>query len=84
MMQQSELVRILNVASFKYFEIQRNNLPIIKDEAYVTNLDGYKSIGTHWLTLHLKSVNVTYFDSFEVEYIPKEINKNVYLLNTSK
>ena len=46
-MQQSELVRILNAASFKYFEIQRNNLPIIKDEAYVTNLDGYNSIGTH-------------------------------------
>ena len=83
-MQQSELVRILNAASFKYFEIQWNNLPIIKDEAYVTNLDGYKSIGTHWLTLHLKSVNETYFDSFEVEYIPKEINKNMYLLNTSK
>ena len=79
-MKQWELVRIFNAASFKHFEIQRNNLPIIKDEAYVTNLDGYKSIGTHWLALYLKGVNVTYFDSFEVEYIPKEINKkNMYL-----
>ena len=29
----------------------RNNLPKIKDGAYVINLDEYKSIGTHWITL---------------------------------
>ena len=27
----------------------RNNLPKIKDEAYVIDLDEYKSIGTHWI-----------------------------------
>ena len=27
----------------------RNNLPKIKDGAYVINLDEYKSIGTHWI-----------------------------------
>ena len=27
----------------------RNNLPKIKDGAYVTNLDDYESVGTHWI-----------------------------------
>ena len=27
----------------------RNNLPKIKDGAYVINHDEYKSIGTHWI-----------------------------------
>ena len=27
----------------------RNNLPKIKDGAYVVNCDEYKSIGTHWI-----------------------------------
>ena len=31
----------------------RNNLPKTKDRAYVINLDGYKSIGTHWIALEL-------------------------------
>ena len=60
----------------------RNNLPKIKDGAYVINLDEYKSIGTHWIALYVNAENVTYFDSFGVEYIPKEIkrfigNKNI-------
>ena len=42
----------------------RNNLPKIKDGAYVINLDEYKSIGTHWIALHVSDNNVTYFDSF--------------------
>ena len=59
----------------------RDNLPKIKDVAYVINLDEYSDIETHWATLHvgrasLKDVNnnnVTYFNSFGVEHIPKEI-----------
>ena len=27
----------------------RNNLPKIKDGAYVLNLDEYESLGTHWI-----------------------------------
>ena len=53
----------------------RNNLPNLKDGAYVINLDKYKSIGTHWIALHVNDNNVTYFDSFGVEHIPKEIKK---------
>ena len=29
----------------------RNNLPKVKDWAYVINLDEYKSIGTHWVVI---------------------------------
>ena len=53
----------------------RNNLPNIKDRAYVINLDKYKSIGTNWIALYVKSNNMKYFDSLGVEQIPKEIKK---------
>ena len=53
----------------------RNNLPKIKDEACVINLDDFKSIGTHWIDFYVNNNNVTYFDSFGVEHIPKGINK---------
>ena len=61
----------------------RDKLPNkIKDGAYVINLDEYSDVGTHWVTLYLLNNNVTYFDSFGVEHIPKEIiklinNKNI-------
>ena len=51
----------------------RQSLPKIKDGAYVINLDEYKSIRTHWIDLHVNAENVTYFDSFGVENILKEI-----------
>ena len=50
------------------------NLPDkIKDGAYVINLDEYSDIGIHWIALYINNKTVTYFDSFEVEHIPKEI-----------
>ena len=52
----------------------RDNLSTIKDGAYVINLDEYFDIGTHWVALWVNN-NVTYFDSFGVEHIPKEIIK---------
>ena len=33
----------------------RNNLPKIKDGAYVINLDEYKSIETHWIALFVNN-----------------------------
>ena len=53
----------------------RNHLSKIKDEKYMINLDEYESIGTHWIVLYVNAENVTYFDSFGVEHIPKEIRK---------
>ena len=43
--------------------------------AYVINLDEHSDIGTHWVALWVNNNNVTYFDSFGVEHIPKEIIK---------
>ena len=51
----------------------RDNLPKIKDGAYVINLDEYSDIGTHWVALYVHNNDVTYFDSFSVEHIPKEV-----------
>ena len=53
----------------------RNNLSKIKDGIYVINLDEFKSIGTHCIALYVNGNNATYFDSFGVEHIPKEIKK---------
>ena len=51
----------------------RDNLPKIKDGTYITNLDEYSDILTHWVALHVNNNNVSYFDSFGVEHIPKDI-----------
>ena len=53
----------------------RDNLPKINDGAYVINLGEYSDIGTHWVALCVHNDDVTYFDSFGVKHIPKEINK---------
>ena len=51
----------------------RDNLPKIKDGAYIINLDEYSDIGTHWVALHVNKNDVTYFDSFGLEHVPKDI-----------
>ena len=68
-----------------------NNLPKIKDGTYIINLDEYRSIGTNWIALYVNgkfgsaSYDVTYFDSFGFELIPKfpihrkQKNHNKYL-----
>ena len=53
----------------------RNNLAKIKDGAYTINLDEYELIGTHWIALYVNAKNVTYFESFGVNYVAKEIIK---------
>ena len=81
---------LTNFAIQKYYQNEprfngvysRDNLPKIKDGAYVINLDEYSDIGTHWVALYVQNNAVTYFDSLGVEHIPKEIrtfigNKNV-------
>ena len=60
----------------------RDNLLKVKNGAYVTNLDEYSDIGTHWVVLYVHNNDATYFNSFGVEHIPKEIkafinNKNI-------
>ena len=43
--------------------------------AYKINFDKYESKGIHWIAFYVNAKNVTYFDSFGVEHIPKEIRK---------
>ena len=43
--------------------------------AYVINLDEYSDIGTHWIALYALNNNVSYFDSFDVEHIPKKMKE---------
>ena len=53
----------------------RNISPKIKDGVYIIDLDEYKSIWTQWIALYVNDNNVTYFESFGIEHIPKEIRK---------
>ena len=54
----------------------RDNLPDkIKNGVYVINLDEYSDTGTHWIVLYVNNKTVTYFDSFGIEHIPKEVKK---------
>ena len=60
----------------------RDNLQKIKDGAYIINLDEWSDIATHWVALYVQNNNVTYFDTFGVEHIPREVrtfftNKNM-------
>ena len=51
----------------------RDNLQEIRGGAYVINLQEYSDTGTHWVVLNVQNNDVTYFNSFGVEHIPKEI-----------
>ena len=75
--------------SLTNFEIQRyyqneskfngvysiNDLPKIKGGTYIINLNEYESVGAHWIPLYVNANNATYFNSFGVERISKEIKK---------
>ena len=84
---------LTNFEIIKYYENQstfngvysRDNLPNkIKDGAYIINLDEYSDIGTHWIALYAKNNDITYFDSFGVEHIIKEIIKFIKNKNIKK
>ena len=49
-----------------------NNLSNTTYRVYIKTLG---SIGTHWIPLYENKKNVTYFDSFGIGDIPKEIKK---------
>ena len=60
----------------------RDNLPRIKDDTNIINLDECSDIGTHWSALNVQNNYVPYFNSFWLEHIPKELktfigNKNI-------
>ena len=51
----------------------------INNGKFVINFDKFSDIGTHWIALHALNYNVTYFHSFALQYIPKEIKVIVNL-----
>ena len=75
---------LINIEIQKYYQREpkfngvysRKNLPKIKDGTYLIILDKPKSVGTHWIALHVNGDKVTYFDSYRAKYIPKEIKKS--------
>ena len=55
----------------------RDNLPKIKDRAYVINLDEYSDIGTHWVALYVDGANDVTFLFFCSRTYSKR-DKNIY------
>ena len=56
----------------------------IKGGAYIINLDECSNIGTHTVALYVSNNNVTYFDSFGIDHIPKEIKTFISNKNMNK
>ena len=54
----------------------RNNLPKMKDGAYVINLDEDESIGFHWIALYANVNNIIYFDSFGAEFSKRKSKRS--------
>ena len=54
----------------------------MKDGTYAINLDQNESIGAHCIALYVNGDNVTYFDSFGAEHIPKEFKNSIANKNT--
>ena len=53
----------------------------IKDGAYVTNLNEYADVGTHWIALFCNRSGIVFFDSFGIEHVSEEI-KNLSEIKT--
>ena len=59
----------------------RDNVPKVKDGAYVINPDEYSDIGTHCIAFYVLNNDVTNFDSFRVEYIANEVKTFIGIKN---
>ena len=59
---------LTNFEIMKYYENESKF-----NGVYSRDIDEYSDIGTHWVALWMNISNVTYFDCFGVEHIPKEI-----------
>ena len=66
----------------KYNHIIKMNLDFTGFILEIINLDEYSDIGTHWIALYVNNKTVTYFDSFGVKHIPKEIINNLLIIKT--
>ena len=73
---------LTNLEIEKYFEdelqfngvfFRGNLLEITKDGGYIVNLDDMGRAGTHWVVIFLNDNRATYFDSFGVEHLLREV-----------
>ena len=56
----------------------RDNLPRIKDGAYVININDNKSKGAQWFSLIFDRNTATYFDFFfKIKYIPQCVSNKI-------
>ena len=71
------------LTNFEFYGVYSiNDLPKIKEGAYVINLDEYKPIETHWIALYVNDDNVTYFGSYSYwSRIYSKRNQKVYRKN---
>ena len=51
----------------------------IKGGVFVINLDEYLDVGTHWIALHVRNIEIIYFDSFVVDNIIFSCFKNEWM-----
>ena len=56
----------------------------MKDRVYKIHLHEFKLVRTYWIALKVNVEKVTYFDSFEVGHVPKEILKIIGKTNMIK
>ena len=73
----------LNEPKFNGVYSRDNSLDKIKNEVYVINLDEYADIGTHYIALYALNNDLTYFESFGIEHIPKEMKRNLIALSAA-
>ena len=70
-----------NIQITKYFSFKprftgvfsRDNLPRIKDGAFIINLDDKQIKETYWGLLFIDRNTAVNFDSFEAEYVPQNV-----------
>ena len=55
----------------------KDNLHRINDGEHIINLTDKKCKDTHWVSLSLDRNTTVHSDSFEYEYVPQEVLKNI-------
>ena len=73
-----------NEPRFNGFFSRDNLSKKVKDGTYVTNLDEYADVGTHWIALFCNRSEIVYFDSFGVEHIPEVVMASKHSLKATE
>ena len=74
-----------NIKTAKYFNydprfngvFSRDNLPRMKDGAYIINLNDKQSGVRRWVSFFIDRNIAVYFDSFGIDYIPQKVLRKI-------